>query len=399
MRPALLALWILTACGQGGVASPDAAPVPADANPDGAVDAAVDAGGCVPAPVAGLGAGASEILPVGDQGSTLGIFDPAFVYPAGAPGGAMAYSSVADQHSIRTRIALSNDRGATWIKVADVNAPVAATLSSSSPSECPGGACTGFLIDEVSTLILDPADPDPARRWKVMTHRYLAEADNRLHYALGTITLYTAAAPEGPWSPPRPLIGWPSSSPHSQAGVGTDLATIPALADCVALTEPSALVRGATIDLALGCVSLVAGAPALRVVLMRSDDHAATFRFVATLLSPADAACVGGAGRTRYNAAQLFTVGPTTYLTASIGGDDGAYAGCDVFTVAEPVAGTLVRGPGGGPAPVRRFAAAGRFSGACAAAEGLAGGHVMSVLYPEQPPRIFRILRADLPAP
>lgn len=400
MRFRLLLLSGFAACGGNGHA-PDAAATDGatDAARDAAADAMPDAGTCETQPaVTALAPGAGdEVVIAGDTGSTLGVFDPSLVYPAGAPGGAMAYSSVPDQHSIRTRIALSGDAGATWTFVAQANQPVAATLPSTDASECPGGACAGFLIDEVSSLIIDPTDPDPQARWKLFTHRYLAGADNALHYRIGTITRYTAPAPEGPWSAPTPLVGWTSPAPHSSDGVAVNVSTIPALADCLALTEPAALWRPEGIDLALGCIYLAGATPRIRVVLLRSTDHAATFGFVATMLSAADATCASAAG-TRYNAAHLFTRDGATYLIATPGGDDGGYTGCDVFAIDDPATGAVHRITGDARA-LRRLTVPGRFAGACATAEGVAGGYLMSVLYPEAPPRVFRIVRTGVAAP
>ncbi|MCE9574709.1 MAG: hypothetical protein K8W52_16290 [Deltaproteobacteria bacterium] len=402
MRFHLILVSGFAACGGNGhaVGPGDAAlDATADATADAAVDAAPDAGTCAtqPALTALAPTASDEVVIVGDTGSTLGVFDPSLVYPDGAPGGAMAYSSVPDQHSIRTRIALSGDAGATWTFVAQANQPVAATLPSSDATECPGGACSGFLIDEVPSLIIDPTDPDAQARWKLFTHRYLVGADNALHYRIGTITRYTAPAPEGPWSAPQPLVGWTSPAPHSSAGVAVNVSTIPAMADCLALTEPTALWRPEGIDLALGCVYLDGGAPRIRVALLRSTDHAASFGFVATMLSASDATCASAAGN-RYNAPQLFSHAGATYLVVSPAPDDGSYAGCDVFAIDDPATGAVHR-IGDDPRPLRRLTVPGRFAGACTAAEGVPGGYLMSVLYPEAPPRVFRIVRTGIAAP
>src|SRR5690349_11997983 len=149
---------VIVGCGGGGGSTVDAPG--ADARPDAAV--AIDAPPQVDAAVCPTTtpidpATAHELTIAGDTGSTLGVFDPSIVYPAGAPGGAMSYSSVPDQHSIRTRIALSADAGATWTYVAEPNTPVAATVVEDGPdtfpSECTGGTCSGFMISEVTSLV------------------------------------------------------------------------------------------------------------------------------------------------------------------------------------------------------------------------------------------------------
>jgi hypothetical protein len=55
--------------------------------------------------------GANALSVDGGVPAALGIFDPSLVYPAGAPGGAMAYSAVNGPGDISTAIALSTDEG------------------------------------------------------------------------------------------------------------------------------------------------------------------------------------------------------------------------------------------------------------------------------------------------
>ncbi|MCA9679881.1 MAG: hypothetical protein KC464_32925, partial [Myxococcales bacterium] len=377
---ALCALVACGACGGGGDtadAGDDAAP---DAAPDGsgAPDAAVDGAPSACPEVTALATGtATEVTVIGDPGSTMGIFDPSLVYPDGAPGGAMSYSSVPDQHSIRTRIALSGDAGASWTFVVEVNAPQAATITTADTVECPGGTCTGAFISEVSSLIIDPDDPDPTRRWKLLAHRYLVESDDTLHYRYGTITLQTAAAPEGPWTAPAPLIGWDSPAAVSSAGVVTNASALAGTADCVALTEPGALWRPApaggtsSIDLALGCVYLDGATPRIRIVLLRSDDHAASWRFVSDLLDADDAACLDADATRTVNAADLFYAGGVEYLAATPSHGGAGYEGCLVIPVDDPDAGAVRRDALGRVVPVRALVASPtRFAGACAYAEG-----------------------------
>lgn len=352
---------------------------------------------------------AHELTIAGDTGSTLGIFDPSIVYPAGAPGGAMSYSSVPDQHSIRTRIALSADAGATWTYVAEPNAPVAATVVEDGPdtfpSECAGGTCAGFMISEVTSLVIDPDDPDPARRWKLFAHRYLVAPDNTLHYRYGTIALQTAPAPEGPWTAPAPLIGWDSKASISSAGVALDITAVPETADCLVLTEPGAMWRpravGSAIELAAGCAFVPAsGPPRIRIVLLRSTDHAATWSYVTDLLAPDDAACVDSDPTSGLNAADLFVAGGIEYLAATPGHSDGLYRGCLVVPVDDAEAGAIRRDPAGRPRWDRALVAStGQFAGACTYAEGAtAMGYAMPIGFLGMA-RPFRIFTTSLAAP
>jgi hypothetical protein len=340
----------------------------------------------------------------GDVGSTRGVFDPSVVYPAGAPGGAMAYSSVPNQHAIRTRIALSPDAGATWTFVAEANTPEAAIVTTTDLAACPGGTCIGSMISEVTSLIIDPDDPDANRRWKLFAHRYLAEDDDTLHYRFGTITLQTAPAPEGPWTEPVKLLGWDSPSNVSSDGVAQNVSDLPETADCLLLTEPGALWRdaagGSVIDLALGCVYLDGTSPLIRVVLLRSDDHAASWEFVSNLVYGEDVLCLENDPLAQANAAELFVSGGEQYVMVATAHAGQVYSGCMVFPVDDPDAGEIRRDAQGRSVPVRSLVPQpARFAGACAYAEGAtAMGYAMSVGFLDTA-RPFRIVASEIDAP
>ncbi|MBC8133902.1 MAG: hypothetical protein H7X95_13035 [Deltaproteobacteria bacterium] len=342
----------------------------------------------------------AELVLIGDPGSPRGIFDPSLVYPAGAPAGALSYSSVAATNDIRTRIAVSTDAGATFRTIAEANAPATTTVDSAGDPGCPGGRCTGQLLHEVSSLIIDPDDPDAARRWKLFTHRYLVMPGDVLRYELGHIALATAPAPEGPWSASRNLIGWRSSSPLSSVGAVLIAQDVPGLADCVALTEPAALwLPGAALDLAVGCVSVVAGVPRIRIERLRSVNHAATFQHVGLLLESDAARCYGSTSG-RINAAHLFFAGGRQYVIATPDETGLGYRGCLVFPVDDPGSGMVRRNGSGLPLAVRRLTAAGQFHGACDYAEGATAlGYLLPVAFLDQPPRIFRTFATRVAAP
>lgn len=400
MRAPLLLLATVLAASVGCSDSPDAA---GDASLDdaGASDASLpdavgpDAGPACPAPDVVDNATALEVAVVGDTGSTLGIFDPSIVYPADALAGAMAYSSVPDQLTIRTRVAVSSDHGATWTFVAEVNTPEAATLASSDATECPGGACSGNLISEVSSLVYDADDPDAARRWKLFAHRYLVGPGVALHYRIGTITLQTAALVEGPWTAPQKLIGWTSPAPYSSDGVVTNATTLVGMEDCLALTEPGALWLPGSLHLAVGCVYLDGVTPRIRIELLRSTDHAASWTPLGTLLRPEDAACLTPGAS--INAAELFAHDGAVHVAATPS-DDTGYHGCLVFAVDDLATAAVARDDDGVAWPSRTITTAPeRFTGACAFAGG-AGGYTVPVGFLGTT-RPFRIFRGGLATP
>ena len=314
-----------------------------------------------------------------------GIFDPSIVYPADAPAGAMAYSAVPDQLSIRTHVAVSTDHGASWFYAAEANAPELSLQFSWNTAECPGNWCAGNLISEVPSLVYDADDPDANARWKLFAHRYLVSQDARgqpvMHYTIGTITLQTAPAANGPWTAPAKWIGWGSPAPYSSDGVRVNATYLPGMSDCEVLSEPGALWLPGRLDLAVGCTYNDAGTQRTRIELLRSTDHAASFTRVATLLSPGDASClVPGAS---ISAPDLFVAGGAEYVAATPS-DDLGYHGCLVFPV-DVVTGTVERDPFG-LAYVRRtiLPTSGQFSGACTFAEG-AAGYWMDLGFVDQP--------------
>lgn len=387
MRSSVVGLFgmvVFAACGGGNGGTSDAA-----IHADAVVDALADAAFC-PAIAALDPAQLSELTVVNDA-PALGIFDPSIVYPTDATGGVMAYSAVPDQRTIRTHIAGSTDHGATWTFAVEANAPEAATEPSPA---CGGTTCTGNLISEVSSLIYDADDPDTTKRWKLFAHRYLVGPNVELHYDIGTITLQTAAQPQGPWTAPQKLIGWTSSSSYSSTGIVANVSTMVGTAtDCIALTEPGAIWLPGVVDLSVGCVYLDGATPKLRVELLRSTTHGATWTSVSTLLTAADAAC--GTAQPGLNGANLFALNGTEYVVATPS-DANGYRGCLVFTIDDIAAGKVKR-DGQGRAIVDRAFSANQFNGACTFADG-AGGYMLDIglLATSQP---FHIYRAAITTP
>ncbi|MEP6866585.1 MAG: hypothetical protein ABJE66_38575 [Deltaproteobacteria bacterium] len=372
------------ACGSGSGGNSDAA-VHIDAAP--AVDAVIpDAPFCPAISTIDL-AHATEVTVAGDT-PAMGIFDPSLVYPADASGGAMAYSAVPDQQTIRTHIAVSVDHGTTWTLVAEANTPEATTLTTTNMTECPGGTCTGNLISEVSSLIYDADEPDAAKKWKLFAHRYLVGPNVALHYSYGTITLQTAAQPQGPWTAPQKLIGWTSPSAYSSTGAVVNATTLPGTTqDCLALTEPGAIWLPGAIDLAVGCAYLDGATVKIRIELLRSTTHGASWASVGTLLRADDSACSEyPAG---LNGADLYVENGTEYVVATPS-DSTGYRGCMVFAIDDPATGKVKR-DGQGRAVVASELAASQFDGACTFADG-ASGTMLDIGF-FQTVRPFRIYR------
>jgi hypothetical protein len=406
------------ACGassSGGKSATDAGATTDATSPGpdaGAADAAtLDAAGdgdatCPNLPVVTLVPSSSSPLVVqGDPGSELGIYDPSLVYPEGADGGVMSYSTVAP-NSVHTRIATSTDRGATFQYAAEPNEVTAITVTTTDPAFCDAGPCPvdGVLWHEVPSIVADPADT--AAPYKLFVHSYVsAQGGATLRRDWGYIGMQTATSPTS-WSTEQKLLGWQSDATLSTSGVTQVLTDIAELHDCVTFTEPGAIVTDLGLDLALSCASSPApGVVEIRVVLLRSTDHAATFSFVSTLVSAGDFACLDGLAP-QILGPDLFTVAGSEYVVVSPVGpvsntDAGGYRGCLTIPIVDAGAGTIARGSGGAPSVVSWIESSdGRFTGPCTYAEGAtAVGQIVPMQFSEQAQPWFRILPTTIPEP
>lgn len=233
----------------------------------------------------------AELVPAREP-LQAGIFDPALAYDADGIGW-LAYSSVQGPLGsvgpyVHTHLASSRDQGARWIHAGVINASFDGTLE-----YVDGTKREGVWRAEVPTIVFDPGDP--GREWKMYLHRYFwwnaapPGQESRL-WDYGWIACRDAPAPMGPWSEEAALFaaGARPRAPYHQQQIDLN-ALHPDLADVVAYSEPVALMREGVLYL-----SLVAGRAAdPTIVLMASDNHGKTWRYVATLLEASDARRLG----------------------------------------------------------------------------------------------------------
>ena len=233
-----------------------------------------------------------------------GFYDPSIAYAPDGRTGWLAYSSVTGAGNlvggkfalgqyVSTHLARTVDGGATWTFVKAVNASTDGTLIMSD-----GAELKGVWRYEVSSLVCDAADPDAARRWKLFVHRYFWEPKRDRMFTHGWIALRTTADPAGAWSEEVPLFGAGKNPPVPYHTTLIDLNTLDSsLKDTVVYSEPGVLADGARLCLSLSAVrprlSLTGVKLEYRIILLASDDHGATWRFVRTLLDPEDAARFG----------------------------------------------------------------------------------------------------------
>jgi hypothetical protein len=396
-----IALIVVAGCGGGG-GNRDT-----DGAPGTDLDAGLDAGTCPPpSEHTEVTDRPGAALVIRDQPGSVLEADPSIEYPPGAPGGALAYTAVPviagtpDQGGLHTRVALSDDEGASWTFVAVANtadaiAPPAGTCP-------PAAACSATRVHETASIVFDPDEPADDRRWKLFTHRYpvvvvAGDPEAKLYYALGHIALATAPLPSGPWSAPVPLASWPGGD---GAGAAFSTEDDPATAGCGALGEPGAAIApDGSLHLAVACIRPPFDDPTLDIVLLRSGDHGASWQALAVPLTGADGACIGGDGK-RVNAADLFTADHREYLIATPERRD-QRLGCAVYRFADVASGTLE------PAPARLLTLAFgpdelvHYAGACSAAEGapVTGFTMSHLLVAAGQPVTLHELVSHVPAP
>jgi len=318
---------------------------------------------------------------VGDTSPT-GVFDPSVLALANGELW-MSYSSVNYNtngsgqlvQDVGIRLARSTNNGATFTYQTTIATPSDITLAA-----CGFPTCQGRWAYETSWLIDDSTDPNPARRYKLFAHKYFlrptsVSTEGTTFYQLGAIVMWTASAPSGTWSSETSLLGW-NTTPPELVPLRNANALHAELTTCLVVSEGSASVRGSTIDFAFACPYGMTDPRPQKIVLLRSADHATTFEYVSTLLTPADAAPIGAY---YFSApALLATAGTAPVLVVTpafrdVSGD--TYTGCIAIPFADDASGQLFR-TGGLPVgilftPPRLAAPNNVIGGACTYDRGL----------------------------
>lgn len=359
----------------------------------------------------------TRLTVAGDPGSALGLIDPSVEYAATEGLVYMTYTAVPSQAQVHIAIASSADAGATWQYVGNVTPPAPPiTVTTTDDTVCGAASCTGFFAQESSSLLIDPSDPDPARRFKVLAHTYFynpspVQADDETRFEIGYIALYTSASASGPWTETR-LFGWPSSSPTSNDDVAYDIGSHPALTalrDCVIVGEPGALVReSGTIDLALSCPSMSANQVVTTDIrLLRSTDHGISWTYVGVVLSAEDGPMLHSTSN-QITGGDLFYANGGYHLIATPfgmvdvqGSQFEGYRGCVVVPISDLDAGEVSRCDGAPIIEASYLGQPGQFVGACSAdANAAAAGMLIPV--PDltfSSPQIWQIFTSGLPLP
>jgi hypothetical protein len=196
---------------------------------------------------------------------------------------------------------------------------------------------------ETPGLVYDPTDPDPARAWKLYAYKYMWTRDNNLIVArrYGVIVARTAADPAGKWSTEEWAFGAkPDYPPPPYQGlVEAELDSLdPSLANVTIYARPSVVDADGTLVMSLS--AFTDGRTADRVVMIASDDHGKTWRYLGTPVTAEDAKKLGHA---TLGGATLVKKGGHIYFAAVFGDDKVAGLGTFLFPFADITKGLLKR--------------------------------------------------------
>jgi len=341
-----------------------------------------------PLPAASQSSG--KLIALRPTGSS-GIFDPSIADTKSGQRAWMSYSAVdpsprwpdKNTRTITTRLAYSDDRGASWTDLGKVVNPI---------SEPPGSDAQTWN-NEVSSLVFDPYAP-ASERWKLFWHHYLYINDKG-RFQHGWIGYKAAAKPEELASAREVKLfvgrAYNKDNDNQFGATGSPLAGAP-LVDlhqlnhdldlCIAPSEPSAIAAESGIYVALSCyqpkapgpLAMLMGGAVPIVALLKCDapcqpSRAGAWRYVAKLLTPDDAKAVDF---DKYTASDLFTQDGKYYLMVSPTSNkpwNSAYNGCHIFRFSNIANGQLETDVGH-PTILKRVGdGSNSFNGACTYAQ------------------------------
>jgi hypothetical protein len=240
----------------------------------------------------------------------VGVFDPSLASADGEARVWMAYSEVLPSpmwptqnvHVVHTRIARSDDEGATFTDVG-VDATTFRDVDLAPLLAPPLNA--GTWIAEVSSLVWDQGAP-AAERWRLAFMHYL-QINGVRHFEHGWLGLKTAATPEGlaaavetkllvgtGYDSGNDVAGGASKSPLGGAPI-IHLDTLhPDLAGCT-FAEPSLFSTATSLELALLCAKSDTDRRIVRVTCARpcAPTSPTAWSYAGTLLTSADASALG----------------------------------------------------------------------------------------------------------
>ncbi len=286
----------------------------------------------------------------GDTNNLSGIADAALLYTTNSLW--MTYSSINQYSSgghvvrdVSTNLAYSDDSGATFTFLKTIAAATSAIITPNTVNPCGAITCNGHWVYAAPFLVDDQSDPDASKRYKLFAHKYFLYPPSAF-YEVGAIVMWTAALPGSTWSSEQVVLSW-NATPQELAATNPIKNIDASLAECTGLREGSATTYGDALDFVFACPN---SAGTQKIVLLRTTDHAATFTYVSTPLTVADAVA---SGALYFSAPALLpTASSAPILIATpvknrtLGGSTIAqdtHSGCIVFPFADEETGALFR--------------------------------------------------------
>ena len=230
-----------------------------------------------------------EKINVIGESSYWGMYDPSVEYDENGTGW-LAYTALDDfrkeLYSIETHLARSLDHGKTWTYIGKANSGSAEDVAME------GGPIRVIYREETPTLLYDPSDPSPSKRWKLFAVRGFSPSgrskDSKWQYV--HITYKSAATPEELSAAGETYLFGSKYCRMPICSAKYNLnAFYPDLKDTVFYEEPGSLVKDGILYLSLSAVTKVGQ----YTILLSSDDHGNTWRYVGRLASPQDAKNLG----------------------------------------------------------------------------------------------------------
>ena len=257
---------------------------------------------------------------------------------------------------VSTSLAYSDDSGATFTYLKTIGAATNAIVTPGAGfNPCGNITCSGRWVYEVPFLVDDNTDPDSSKRFKLFAHKYFLypAADPATFYALGAIVMWTAPSPESNWSNERVVLKWNLTPPELASNNNISTLNV-ALNECLALSEGGATTYKGNLDFVFACSHSDTSntGTTQKIILLRSSDHASTFKYVGTPLEAADAASFNAAYFSApaliptESSAPLLIATPVINRVISLNGTPitlDAYSGCVAFPFADEETGKLFR--------------------------------------------------------
>lgn len=202
----------------------------------------------------------------------------------------------------------------------------------------------GVWRAETPSIVYDPADK--GREWKIFAYRYFWADNSSLARLYGAIVMRSSNSPTAvEWSREEWLFSAAPGMPPAPYGgtVQQHLNKLhPSLADVYFYARPSVVMVGDVMVMSLS--AFVQGKDTVdRVIMIASNDHGRTWRYMGTPVRDADLPLIGAFKR--LNGGSLFMKDDVLYLSLMLGDDTSDSLGAHIFDFEDASTARLRRYP------------------------------------------------------